>query len=136
MATAEDDGDELALSFQQGIQSESGHWYNSLQRLGKGGNAVTYLTVASGGPYAGIPFAVKIFRKVAKPERRESFLEEMRFFREQNHPGIMRTFDEGIYRDDHPFVVAEYLPQTIAQVVRSNDSSMVGKVMFCNCFRR
>jgi len=105
--------DEVALDFKQGIQADSGDWYNNLQWLGRGGNAVTWLMVAGSGPLKGTPFAVKVFRRISKPERRASFISEMQFLRDCNHPGIMRTYDEGVYRDDYPFVVAEYLPQTL-----------------------
>lgn len=125
-----DASDEVALGFKQGIQSESGWWYNNLQRLGRGGSAVTQLMIAGGGPFKGTPFAIKIFRRVSKPERRDSFIKEMIFLRECSHPGIMRTFDEGLYRGDHPFVVAEYLPQTLRQVIRAGSASMVEKLSF------
>lgn len=84
--------------------------------------------LAGSGPLKGTPFAVKIFRRVSKPERRESFIAEMKFLGECDHPGIMRTFDEGVYREDHPFVVAEYLPQTLAQTIRARGTSMVEKL--------
>jgi serine/threonine protein kinase len=122
--------DELTLSFKQGIQSDAGYWYNALQQLGKGGNAVTWLMIAGSGPFKGTPFALKIFRRVSKPERRQSFLQEMRFLRTCDHPAIMRTYDEGLYRENHPFVVAEYLPQTLAQVIRSGRTSMVEKINY------
>lgn len=122
--------DELTLDFKQGIQSTSGHWYNNIQWLGRGGNAVTWLMLAGSGPFKGTPFAVKIFRRVSKPERRASFIAEMKFLGECDHPGIMRTFDEGAYREDHPFVVAEYLPQTLAQTIRARGTSMVAKLSF------
>ncbi len=128
--SANDPNDELVLDFKQGIQAASGHWYNNLQWLGRGGNAVTWLMLAGSGPLKGTPFAVKIFRRVSKPERRESFINEMKFLRECDHPGIMRTFDEGVYREDHPFVVAEYLPQTVGKTIRAGTTSMVEKLSF------
>ena len=42
----------------------------------------------------------------------------------------MRTFDSGVYREDHPFVVAEYLPQTLFQTIRASTTSMVEKLSF------
>ena len=122
--------DEVELDFKQGIQANSGGWYDNLQYLGRGGSAVTWLMLAKSGPFKGTPFAVKIFRRVSKPERRESFINEMTFLRVCNHPGIMRTFDEGVYREDHPFVVAEYLPQTLGKLMRAGTSSMVEKLSF------
>ncbi len=120
----------LRLSFRQGVQAGSGTWYNNLQFLGRGGNAVTYLMLADGGPYRGNPFAVKIFENVPRPERRESFFKEIEFLRECDHPGVMRIYDEGTYRDEYPFVVAEYLPSTLRDVIRSRSASMVEKLSF------
>ncbi len=122
--------DKVVLNFKESIQSSSGDMYHNLQYLGSGGSAVTFLMLAWSGPLKGAPFAVKIFRRVSKPERRQSFLNEMKFLRERNHPGIMRTFDEGVYQEDHPFVVAEYLPQTLGKLMRAGTSSMVEKLSF------
>ncbi len=36
----------------------------------------------------------------------------------------MRDFDEGLYLDQHPFVVAEYLPGTLGNILRTNPSMM------------
>lgn len=124
------DNDDVDLAFKQEIQANSENWYKNLQYLGRGGSAVTCLMLARSGPFKGTPFAVKIFRRVSKPERRESFIKEMTFLRDCEHPGIMRTFDEGVYREDHPFVVAEYLPQTLGKLMRAGTSSMVQKLSF------
>ncbi|HUG69713.1 MAG TPA: protein kinase [Pirellulaceae bacterium] len=122
--------DWVNLSFQQGIQAESDTWYNNLQRLGSGGNAVTYLMASSGGQYQGVCFAVKVFRRVSMPDRRESFLGEVRFLRTCDHPCVMRIYDEGVYREDHPFVVAEYLPQTLLDVIRADSPTLVEKLSY------
>lgn len=127
---AEPDRDEVKLDFRQGIQADSGYWYNNLQWLGRGGNAVTWLMLAGSGPWKGTPFAVKIFRRVSMPDRRASFIDEMKFLRTCDHPAIMRTFDEGVYLDDHPFVVVEYLPQTLGRIIRAGSTLMVEKLSF------
>src|SRR5262249_37848427 len=36
-----------------------------------------------------------------------------------DHPAVMRVFDEGLYLGEHPFVVAEYLPDTLGHVLRT-----------------
>lgn len=92
--------------------------YVNLRRLGTGGSAETYLVLATSGPLRGLQFAAKIFRRLSKPEWRDSFLEESSFLRTCSHPAVMRVFDEGIYRDEHPFVVAEFLPQTLSAIMR------------------
>jgi serine/threonine protein kinase len=122
--------DWVNLDFQQGIRADSGVWYNALQRLGSGGNAVTYLMMADGGPHQGLCFAVKVFRRVSRPERRGSFLSELKFLRSCDHCGIMRVHDEGVYREDHPFLVAEYLPRTLMDVIRGGASTLVEKLSY------
>jgi len=122
--------DEIRLDFNQGIRADSGTWYNCLQKLGQGGNATTFLMMAGGGSFEGIPFAVKVFRRVSRSERRDSFLKEVRFLRGCHHPGVLRVFDEGTFRDSHPFVVAEYLPSTLADVIRSGSAGLVEKLSF------
>jgi eukaryotic-like serine/threonine-protein kinase len=64
-------------------------------------------------------FAVKVFRRLSKPEWRANFLDEIRFLQSCDHPAVMRVFDEGLYLDKHPFVVAEYLPGTLGNVLRT-----------------
>ena len=66
-----------------GHSSRLGPLVHNLQRLGRGGNAVTWLMLAGSGPLKG------------------------------------RPFDEGVYLDDHPFVVAEFLPQTLANTTQA-----------------
>lgn len=129
--------DELYLDPGRSIQSVAGHWYQIVQLLGAGGNAVTYLVVSTAGPYRGIPFALKIFRRLSKPERRNSFLQEVEFLKKQSHPAIMRVFDEGTFRysaggvkNDYPFVIAEYLPNTLFQIMRAKSTSIAEKVSF------
>lgn len=118
--------DALYLDPGKSLQSATSTWYRIVQLLGAGGNAVTYLVVATSGANKGILFALKIFRRLSKPERRESFLREVAFLKEQAHPAIMRVFDEGLFRyhvdgvaNEYPFVVAEYLPQTLHHVIRA-----------------
>jgi len=121
--------DSLDLSVTQAVLAESGNWYVVVQRLGKGGNAVTYLVVATTGQAKGVPFALKIFRRLSKPERRETFLREIDFLKKCDHPSIMRVFDSGTYRDQYPFVVAEYLPETLSSVM-AQGASMELKVAY------
>lgn len=129
--------DALYLDQGKSLQSNGGDWYRIIQLLGAGGNAVTYLVVATSGQFRGALFALKIFRLLSRPERRESFLAEVEFLKKQSHPAVMRVIDEGLFRyhvagarNEYPFVVAEYLPYTLFQVVRANRSSMVERVSF------
>jgi serine/threonine protein kinase len=97
--------DRFYLDVDQSVLSESKVWYRNLQLLGSGGNAATFLVVATSGDHRGVPFAVKFFRKLSRPECQASFLAEMRFLRTCNHPTIMRVFDAGVFYNN-PFFVA------------------------------
>src|SRR5437660_10923348 len=110
--------DYLNLPFRTVLQSPAGSDYTCLQRLGMGGTAETYLMLARSGPLRGQLFAVKVFRRLSKPAWRDNFLAEIKFLQTCNHPAVMRVFDEGLYQDEHPFVVAEYLPGTLGSVLR------------------
>src|SRR6266540_3118358 len=121
--------DWLDLQFQQGLTSQNGAVYLNLQQLGRGGSAQTYLVLGTTPPYRGLMFAAKVFRRRSKPEWRRNFLKEMAFLRGCNHPAVMKVFDEGLYRDEHPFFVAEYLPETFAAVLR-RELSMVEKLCY------
>src|ERR1700722_4469131 len=90
--------------------------YRGVPPLGGGVNASTHLVVATSGPHKGIPFALKMFGRLAVPERREDFHREIEFLKSCAHPSVMRTFDEGVYYDKWPFVIAEYLPTTLEQI--------------------
>lgn len=106
------------------LVSQTGSHYSCLQRLGSGGSAETYLMLATAGPLRGQLFAVKVFRRLSQPEWRANFLEEVKFLQRCEHPSVMRVFDEGLYLDQHPFVVAEYLPSTLGFVLRTGPPMM------------
>jgi serine/threonine protein kinase len=122
--------DSINLSIDQSLQAESGTWYRNLQVLGRGGNAATFLVVATSGPYRGVPFAVKIFRRLSKPERRDNFLQEMKFLGTCSHPSVLRIFDTGIFYGEHPFLIAEYLPRTLYQIIRADSASVIERICF------
>ncbi len=111
--------DSFFLDIGQGVLALSNEWYKNVQFLGSGGNAVTFLVLATSGEHQGNLFALKVFRRLSNPERRAKFLEEISFLKRCDHPSIMRVYDEGEYssgQNTYPFVVAEYLPTTLAQV--------------------
>src|SRR4051794_34493267 len=114
----------LNLPFRTVLKAESGSDYSCLQRLGSGGSAETYLVLAIAGPLQGQLFAAKIFRRLSKPDWRAKFLEEVRFLRGCAHPAVMRVFDEGVHLDQHPYVVVEYLPGTLRDVLRTSPRMM------------
>ncbi|MDX1948045.1 MAG: protein kinase [Pirellulaceae bacterium] len=115
--------DSLNLQFGASVDSRSTK-YRVLQKLGEGGTAETYLVLASTGELRGQSFALKVFRRLSRPEWRHNFLQEVAFLKTCNHPSVMRVFDEGLFLDKHPFVVAEYLPSTLANVISMNPRMM------------
>lgn len=122
--------DLIDLDIRQSVKAKSGIWYKNLVELGKGGNASVYLVVATSGPNKGIPFAMKIFRRLSKPEWRDSFLQEIEFLATCNHPSIMRVFDDGVFYEKHPFVVEEYLPSTLRSVIAADSASVAAKASY------
>jgi len=129
--------DFFSLDVGQSIRSETDTWYQNVQTLGHGGNAITFLALATSGEAKGVLFAIKVFRKISHPERRAAFLEEVDFLRSSDHPCVMRVHDAGIFvrnsppgEQEYPFVAAEYLPKTLAVVIRENSSSIAERVSF------
>lgn len=119
----------------QSIQSERKIWYRNIQFLGMGGNAITYLVLCTSEFYKGIPFALKVFRVISREERKVKFLAEREFLETGcNHPSIMRVFDSGVFRnaqgEEFPFVVTEYLPLTLREVIRSQRVTIVEKTSY------
>jgi serine/threonine protein kinase len=115
----------LDIEIKDRIPANSGTYYRVLQRLGEGGNSVVYLVLARDGRYRGALFALKIFRRITEAERLDKFLQEITFLRECDHPCIMRIYDDGRYGlrtagvlTEYPFVVAEYLPETLYDLIR------------------
>src|SRR5262245_37775261 len=84
-----DDG--LDLQFGASVDSNSTK-YRSLQKLGAGGSAETYLVLASSGELRGQLFALKLFRRLSKPEWQLNFLEEVSFLKRCSHPSVMRLW--------------------------------------------
>lgn len=125
--------DAIYFDIGQAVKAESGNWYSVVQLLGTGGNSATFLVLCTEGPNEGVLFALKAFRRISLPERRESFLREVKFLQTCAHPAIMRVYDAGEFRQGsqaHPFVVADYLPETLFDVMRGGRASMPARVAF------
>jgi serine/threonine protein kinase len=113
--------DSLRLDSRQALESARGRRYMNIRFLGEGGTSATYHVLATRGPYSGLFFAAKIFRRVSKPEWAESLVQEHEFLRDCEHPAIMRVYDQGKH-GAAPFVIAEYLPQTLSSKLREQRS--------------
>lgn len=124
---------DLSLSARQVFYSDEAA-YKVVERLGHGGNSYVYLCQATSGPRKGLLFAVKFMINVAKEDRVARFTQELEFLRSIDHPGIMKVYDKGSLvvgsaaaRLEVPFYVAEYLPKTLRDAMRSG-MLMVDKV--------
>jgi serine/threonine protein kinase len=116
----------------RGIQSSKGVWYRCIQKLGAGGNAVTFLVLCTSGSFTGAFFALKVFRRLSAPDRQNKFLQETKLLFKLSHPCILRVFDEGVFHTvagDYPFTIADYLPNTLHQLLQ-RDISLVEKLAF------
>ncbi|QDV61137.1 serine/threonine-protein kinase [Crateriforma conspicua] len=125
------------LKFKHSIKSYGGHWYRLVERLGRGGNSVVYLAVCTDGPYSNSLFAIKISLTDAHERRRKRFLNEIKFLKDHSHPNILNVVDSGQWIDlEHPdqpafpFFVTEYLPQTLADVIRERSASTAEKAAY------
>jgi serine/threonine protein kinase len=124
--------DHFTLDPGKSIQSSGGNWYRCVQTLGAGGNAVTFLVLCTSGVHDGALFALKVFRRLSAPDRRERFLQETKLLFELDHPCILRVFDEGIFQTaqgGYPFTIADYLPNTLQELLQ-RDIPLIEKLAF------
>jgi serine/threonine protein kinase len=122
--------DEFKLLLGDSVFSPKGCTYKAIQLLGQGGNATTYLVQCTAGEmWAGLPFALKAYRRISMPERQPRFLFEREFLLTCDHPSVMRVYDAGVH-GNNPYFVAEYLPKTLSLVLRERSGTMVEKLMF------
>jgi len=56
-----------------------------------------------------------MFSSAGREDGRNNFMREVHVLRDCDHPAIVKVLDEGMYRDECPFVVMEYLPQTLSK---------------------
>ena len=109
------------------IRSGAGATYRVIQPLGQGGNSHVYLVEAMTAPFQGLLFALKLFVKVSDATRLKRFSREVEFFKKCQHPAIMRVYDLGEIDEagtKFPFVIADYLPRTLYDAMRSGLTMM------------
>lgn len=114
------------------ITANSGVAYKILDNLGRGGNGEVHLVIAKSGDNRGLLFALKLFRRINDATRLQRFNQEVDLLNALNHPSLLKIVDSGtLVHDtgDYPFVVFEYLPQTLADALRTG-LSMVEKASF------
>ena len=103
----------------KGIKADSGRWYNAIEPIATGRNAATFLAMGVSEPQVGIPYAIKVFRRISSQESRKAFDEESIFLERLSYPSIMRIYDRGTFYTNNPFIVAEYLPYTLRNVIQN-----------------
>ncbi|MFW9889625.1 MAG: serine/threonine protein kinase [Candidatus Thorarchaeota archaeon] len=109
------------------------YWYQILHKLGRGGSSKTYLAVCTDPrERKGELVAIKFFVRYSKPERMANFKREFDFLSECTHPSIMRVHHIGEYEElvDRPFIVAEYLPNTLREAMRKDELSKMDKARY------
>ncbi|HEV7281633.1 MAG TPA: protein kinase [Pirellulaceae bacterium] len=106
--------DHFEFSPWKSLHGQSGHWYEAVELLGLGRNAAVFLVHGTTPELLGQFFAVKVFRRLSRADSREKFLEEISLLETLTHPNTLRVYDRGTYYDN-PFLVAEYLPETLRQ---------------------
>lgn len=113
---------------------DSKTYYRIIKFLGQGGNAIAFRVLCTEGPYKGIAFVLKVQYNLSTQTRRERFARETAFLKEEVHPAILRHFDEGNYKLPdgriYPFVVTNYFPRTLADVIKQGDADFPSKVLY------
>jgi serine/threonine protein kinase len=113
----------------QSVISSSGQYYKVVSELGYGGNSSAFLVLCTSGKLKGILFSLKVFCNIDNKERVTKFLYEIDFLEKIDHPAISRVYDKGIYYNIYPFVVSEYYPNTLADVMKAG-ASLIDKLIY------
>ncbi|HCG03629.1 MAG TPA: hypothetical protein DEV75_00320 [Desulfovibrio sp.] len=106
----------------QGVESTSKIWYKNLQTIDTGGNSVVFFVFANTGENVGVPYALKVFRKISRPERKDNFFNEIKFLQTNSHPTIMKVVDFGTFntKEEFPFLISEYYSSTLKIGIEKN----------------
>lgn len=130
---------EPLLTVAERIRSDDGNYYRVIQELGNGGNSIVYLVIALTGQTRGVLFAMKVFVKIQDGTRLARFFQEISVLQQCSHPAIMQVYAKGIIAKideegrsvTYPFLIADYLPQTLRSLMLSGQFSMAHKLTFC-----
>ena len=124
--------DKIYLNIGQSIKANSGDYYQIVSSLGDGGNSVAFLALCTSGIYKGILFSLKLFCNISDSRRQEKFLKEVNFLEKIDHPAIIRVYDKGTFaisEKQYPFVVSEYYPNTLTEIMKS-ECSLSDKLIY------
>jgi serine/threonine-protein kinase len=112
--------DAFFLNHLQSVKSNSGNYYTNQRFVGKGGNGTTFLVTCTSGSNNGVQFAMKVFHKISNAKRRKRFLDEVRHYRNLNHPSIIDFHDEGTFKAgerQYPFAIVDYIPENLENIL-------------------
>lgn len=117
------------------IYSQSSNaYYRIIKYLGQGGNAIAFRVQCTDGPYRGIVFVLKVQYNLSTPTRRERFMHETAFLKEETHPAILRHYDDGEYclpdGRTYPFIITNYCPQNLENLIQQGSISFSTKVLY------
>lgn len=118
----------VRLPFWDAVLSWREVTYVKIGDIGSGGSSQVYLTLATSGPRRGVIFAVKMFSAAGRQDWRNNFMREVHVLRDCDHPAIVKVLDEGMYGDECPFVVMEYLPQTLSKARQAGELTEKSKL--------
>lgn len=114
------------------------HAYRVIQFIGSGGNAETYHVIREKRPEeaddaedhgVGANYALKMAHRGLSAERLDRFERERDFLEDADHPLILPHHDNGQFNES-PFMVIEYLPNTLKDLIRSDRSSIPERVNY------
>ena len=114
------DYDSFFLGHLQSVRADSGEYYLNHKFVGKGGNGTAFLVTCTSGVNQGVQFALKVFHKISDQKRRERFLEEVKHYRNLNHPALLGIYDTGTFtsgKRDYPFAVVDYIPENLENLI-------------------
>jgi serine/threonine protein kinase len=85
--------------------------------------------IQTDGRGRGNNFALKYLDNISTEERQNRFSEERGFLESTDHPSILRYHDTGTF-EGTPFMVAEYLPKTLSDVIQGEPISIPEKISY------
>lgn len=114
------------------------HSYRVVQVIGFGGNAATYhvmrddlLDGEGNMPVHGVGanYAMKLAYEDLSEERRDRFEKEKAFLETAEHPLILPFYEEGTFNGSQ-FMIIEYLPDTLEEIILSDNASISEKLNY------
>ncbi len=101
--------------------------YRIRKEIGSGGMATVFLAQEE---RSGRSVAVKWYVPTIFGENRGNrrFIKETRLMKQLKHPGIVSVYDAGM-RDEYGYLVMEYLPKNLAEMIDRNDFIPVQKAV-------